>query len=181
MHIMTSKIEASKYTHAQESYIVFDAPQHARYNHPHFHGVGTFSTLPWCRNCSMLPWLRNLLWSLHPNMLNTTLLTSTLQDLFHTCTMQEPLSQNINVSKYLSQDSIQRRSFSPDFFFIIISKCQMFQNISLKIQFDTNRLVLIFISNVKCLKMSSFFKLSLLGFNLIALIQSKIFKTTLIL
>ena len=56
------------------------------------------------------------------------------------------------------------------FFFIIISKCQMFQNISLKIQFDTNRLVLIFISNVKCLKMSSFFKLSLLGFNLIALI-----------
>ena len=128
--------------------MVLAAPQHAQYSPTHFHSVGTFSTLSWCRNCSMFSWCRNILWcSMHPNMLSTTLLTSTMQDIFHTSTMQEPLSQNIkvfkisltgfnsmaivqsqflfqnvkclkmsNVSKYLSQDSIRRRSFSLDFY-----------------------------------------------------------------
>ena len=36
--------------------------QPAQYNPSHFHNVGTFSILPRCRNCSMLPWHRNLLW-----------------------------------------------------------------------------------------------------------------------
>ena len=152
MHIMTSKIEASKYTHAQESYIVFDAPQHAQYNYPHFHGVGTFSTL---------------------HGVGTAPCFHGLGIFYGRCTLT---------------CSIQPSSLPRCRTFSTLARCRnlflkisMFQNISLKIQFDTDRLVLIFISNVKCLKMSSFFKLSLLGFNLIALIQSKIFKTTLIL
>ena len=36
--------------------------QPTRYNPSHFHGVGTLSTLLHCRNCSTLPWHRNLLW-----------------------------------------------------------------------------------------------------------------------
>ena len=36
--------------------------QLARYNPSRFHGVGTLPTLPQCRNCSTLPWHRNLLW-----------------------------------------------------------------------------------------------------------------------
>ena len=47
---------------------------------------------------------------------------------------------------------------------IFISKCQVFPNISLRIQFDDNHLVLIFI--LKC----QVFQVSLLGFNSIVLV-----------
>ena len=154
--------------------MVFDAPQHAQYNYPHFHGVGTFSTLhgvgtaPCFHGLGIFYGRCTLTCSVQPSSLPRCRTFSTLARCRN-------LFLKISMFQNLSQDSIQRRSFSPDFFFfyffiIIISKCQMFQNISLKIQFDADRLVLIFISNVKCLKMSSFFKLSLLGFNLIALI-----------
>ena len=44
--------------------------QPAQYNPPRFHGVRTISTLSWCRNYSMHPWRRNLLWySMKPTSL----------------------------------------------------------------------------------------------------------------
>ena len=151
--------------------MVFDAPQHAQYNYPHFHGVGTFSTLhgvgtaPCFHGLGIFYGRCTLTCSIQPSSLPRCRTFSTLarcRNLF----LKISMFQNISLKIQFNGD----RLVLIFFFIIIISKCQMFQNISLKIQFDTDRLVLIFISNVKCLKMSSFFKLSLLGFNLTTLI-----------
>ena len=96
--------------------MVFDAPQHAQYNHPHFHGVGTFSTLhgvgtaPCFHGLGIFYGRCTLTCSVQPSSLPRCRTFSTLARCRN-------LFLKISMFQNLSQDSIQRRSFSPDFFF----------------------------------------------------------------
>ena len=174
----------------------------------------------------MLPWCRNILWYLmHPNMLSTTLLTSTVQEpfphfhsigiaprfhdvgifygtrctptcsvqpyslpqcrnLFHTFMVQELFHVFMVQEYFMVLDAPQHAQYNPPHFHDVghfphfhdvgtsFSKYKSFQNISHRIQFDGNCLVLVFISkcqvsqNVKC------FKISLSRFNSTVIVQS---------